>query len=209
LVTRTYRLDHDLGFAPNPFFGWCSLACCMPQIRRHAKVEDVIIGMAGFSASGLKRIHPQVIYWMRVQEAMSFDEYWTDPRFVAKLPDMNGPKIRKVGDRTYRRDPASGNWLFEHSMHFLPVAKQKDGGHVLRDTKVDRLLLANEFTYWGDRGPKVPTHLLGLFPNPRGQKCPKESPLLDQLHDLIEVTKPRGVVGDPADWNNARYFPSE
>ena len=179
----------------------------MPQIRRYGKVGDIIVGMAG--AGGLKRIHPQLIYWMRVNEAIGFDEYWADPRFEAKRPDMNGPKLRKVGDRTYRRDPASGEWRFEQSMHYLPSAKQKNGGHVTRNTKVDRLLLSHEFTYWGDRGPALPVHLMELFPNPRGQKCPKDGPLLVELHNFIELDKPCGVVGEPADWSNARYFTSK
>src|SRR6266481_5330838 len=57
MVTRTYRLDHDLGFAPNPFFEWCSLACCMGDIRKHAKLNDVIVGMAGSGKQGLGRYH--------------------------------------------------------------------------------------------------------------------------------------------------------
>ena len=181
----------------------------MPQIRKHAKLDDIIIGMAGSSKRGLKRIYPQVIYWMRVSEAICFDEYWGDARFAAKRPQIPGPKMRMVGDRTYRHDPVSGEWLFDHSMHYLPPAAQGGGGHVARDTKVDRLLLGQEFTYWGDIGPKVPDHLLTLFPNPRGQKCPNSGPLLTELHELVGISNPQGVVGDPADWENARYFPSD
>ena len=32
-----YILAADGGFAPNPFFGWCTLACCKPAIRRRAQ----------------------------------------------------------------------------------------------------------------------------------------------------------------------------
>ena len=207
MTTRTYRIDHDLGFAPNPFFGWCSLACCMPQIRRHARIDDVIIGMAGSGKRGLNRIHPQVIYWMRVSEAMCFDEYWNDPRFAAKQPQIPGPKLRMVGDRTYRRDTEASSWLFDLSMHYLPPASQGNGGHVVRDTKVDRLLVGRDFTYWGKVGPKLPDHLLELFPSRRGQKCPEAGPLLAELHEFVGLDDPQGVVGDPADWDNARYFP--
>jgi hypothetical protein len=156
---------------------------------------------------GLKRIHPQVIYWMRVSEALSFDEYWNDARFAAKHPQIPGPKMRMVGDRTYRHEVGSDRWLFDLSMHYLPPAAQGAGGHVARDTAVDRILLGDAFTYWGDTGPKVPDPLLGLFPNPRGQKKPPAGPLLTELHQLIDLDNPLGVVGDPADWNNTRYFP--
>lgn len=38
-------LSYDLGFAPNPFGGLCSLACCKPQIRARAGLGDWIIGL--------------------------------------------------------------------------------------------------------------------------------------------------------------------
>ena len=90
---------------------------------------------------------------------------------------------------------------------FLPPAAQGNRDHVARDTKVDRLLLAQDFTYWGNTGPQIPAHLLGLFPNPRGQKCLEAGSLLTDLHQLVGLDKPLGVVGDPADWDNVRYFP--
>jgi hypothetical protein len=204
LTTRTYRLDHDLGFAPNPFFGWCTLACCMPQIRQHAKIGDIVIGMAG--KGGLGCIYPQLIYWMRVDQAMTFDEYWSDPRFVNKRPQMPGPKMRIVGDRTYRHEPGQADWQFDRSMHHLPGTTKATSRHADLDTKVDRLLVGKQFTYWGNSGPSVPADLMSLFPNPRGNKCPPAGPLLDQLHELSGVNDPRGHVGDPADWGNKRYF---
>lgn len=206
MVTRTYRLDHDLGFAPNPYFGWCTLACCMPQMRRSAKVGDIIIGLAGSGRQGLGRIHPQLIYWMRVDEALTFDEYWVDPRFVNKRPEIPGPKMRMVGDRTYRHEAGHAGWQFDRSMHYMPQSKQANGGHVAKDTKVDRLLIGKDFTYWGGSGPQLPAYLLGQFPNPRGQKCPGESPLLTELHEFVSVHAPKGVAGKPADWDNPKYF---
>lgn len=137
---------------------------------------------------------------------MTFDEYWADPRFVNKRPQIPGPKIRMVGDRTYRHEAGRDGWQFDTSMHYIPGAKQKNGGHVAKDTKVDRILVGREFTYWGTLGPAVPAHLMELFPNPRGQKCPTEGPLLSQLHQLIDISNPKAVIGDPADWDNSRYF---
>lgn len=206
MTTRTYRLDHDLGFAPNPFFGWCTLACCMPLIRKHAAQGDIIIGMAGAGRRGLGRIFPQLIYWMRVDEALSFDDYWRDARFHEKRPQIPGPKLRMVGDRTYRHYAGEHEWRFDRSMHHIPGKGSSGGSHVHLDTSVDRLLVGQSFTYWGGAGPPLPAHLLGLFPNPRGQRCPPPGPLLDELHALIGLDAPRGVVGDPADWMNQRYF---
>lgn len=205
MKVRTYRLDHDLGLAPNPFFGWCTLACCMPKIREHASEGDIIIGMAGAGKQGLGRIYPQLIYWMRVDEALTFDEYWADERFANKRPQMPGPKMRMVGDRTYRHEAEDGGWQFDPSMHHVPSSGTA-ASHVDVDTSVDRLLIGSQFTYWGNAGPALPADLISLFPNPRGQKCPSDGPLLEKLFELIGVDNPLGAIGVPTDWDNKRYF---
>jgi hypothetical protein len=209
MVTRTYRLDHDLGFAPNPFFGWCSLACCMGDIRKYAKFGDVIVGIAGSGKRGLGRYHPQLIYWMQVDVDLTFDQYWNDARFARKRPQIPGPKMQMVGDRTYRHEPDNIDWSFDTSMHYVASAAQHNGGHVVRDTKVDRVLLSQRYTYWGKSGPTVPDHLLPLFPSLRGQKCEHDAVLLAELHDFIDLNRPLGLADDPADWDNPRYFKAQ
>ncbi|MFQ5564594.1 MAG: hypothetical protein ACE5FO_13620, partial [Parvularculaceae bacterium] len=77
-----YVIEHDKGFAPNPFFGACTLAACKPQIRETAVIGDIIAGF-GSKPSGL---FGRVTYWMRVEEILTFDTYWTDPRFRLKRP---------------------------------------------------------------------------------------------------------------------------
>ena len=34
MVIYEYVMTDDTGFAPNPFYGICTLACCKPVIRR-------------------------------------------------------------------------------------------------------------------------------------------------------------------------------
>jgi hypothetical protein len=36
----SYVIDHDPGFAPNPFHGICTLAGCKPKIRQYTEVGD-------------------------------------------------------------------------------------------------------------------------------------------------------------------------
>lgn len=55
-------------------------------------------------------------------------------------------------------------------------------------------------------GPKLPDHLVGLFPNPRGHKYKHDAQRLLELHKFIALHEPQFVVGDPADWDNPRYF---
>jgi hypothetical protein len=111
-----------------------------------------------------------------------------------------------VGDRTYRHEAEGAEWSFDTSMHYVAGAPQNGGGHVVRDTKVDRVLVSQHYTYWGKSGPKVPDHLLQLFPTHRGQKCNHDAVLLAQLHDLIKLNQPGRLAGDPADWDKRRYF---
>lgn len=40
----SYVLARDAGFAPNPFYGVCTLATCKPRIRASAAVGDWIVG---------------------------------------------------------------------------------------------------------------------------------------------------------------------
>lgn len=40
----SYIVAEDNGFAPNPFGKACTLACCKPDIRQHAKTDDWILG---------------------------------------------------------------------------------------------------------------------------------------------------------------------
>src|SRR5882762_6472831 len=40
----SYVVARDFGFAPNPFYGFCTLATCKPRIRAHACVGDWVLG---------------------------------------------------------------------------------------------------------------------------------------------------------------------
>ena len=47
----SYIVARDFGFAPNPFYGFCTLATCKPKIREHASVGDWVVG-TGARSSG-------------------------------------------------------------------------------------------------------------------------------------------------------------
>jgi hypothetical protein len=91
----SYVVAHDTGFAPNPFFGYCTLACCKPQIRKTAKVGDWVVGLTP-KADGNR-----IVCFMRVDEGITFDEYWSDLRFRQKRPRYNVEVVQKCGDNIY------------------------------------------------------------------------------------------------------------
>lgn len=162
-----YVVNYDLGFAPNPFDGVCTLACCMPTVRRTARLGDWIVGMGGraLKATG------SCIYAMRVDGDLSFDQYWASERFRGKRPARNGSRKKMVGDNIYHRDPATGLWLQENSVH-----SRLDGGqdalNTRHDTQTDRILFSDKFFYFGASAPAVPPAMLKQigFKNGRGHR---------------------------------------
>ena len=133
----------DSGLAPNPYHGFCTLAVCKPKIRETASLGDWIIG----TGSKTRGFQNRLVYAMRVTEEMTFNEYWTDPRFRRKRPYVRGNRTQICGDNIYFREK-DGNWHQECSLH--------DRHQVLRDTSTDRVLVSDDYIYWGGDGPEIP-----------------------------------------------------
>ena len=146
----SYVVARDYGFAPNPFFGVCTLATCKPRIRRIGSMGDWIIG-TGSSPTGRQGY---LVYAMRITEMMTFNEYWEDGRFQRKKPNLRGSKKQAFGDNIYFKDEA-GQWHQQNSHH-----SRFDGSsnphNICQDTKADRVLLSKDYSYWGGAGPEIP-----------------------------------------------------
>ena len=148
----SYIVARDYGFAPNPFYGFCTLATCKPRIRKSAAIGDWIIG----TGSKRKNKAGHLVYAMRVTETMPFDEYWNDPRFQRKKPDPYGSEKQGYGDNIYHRDSSlTDEWKQLDSHH-----SRGDGSpnlkNIERDTGVDRVLISDDFIYCGGSGPLIP-----------------------------------------------------
>lgn len=146
----SYVVARDFGFAPNPFFGYCTLATCKPKIRQHASVGDWIVGTGAKLAY---KCQGRLIYAMQVSEILDFDSYWHDQRFYQKRPNLTGSLALLYGDNIYHR--AGKRWVQADSHH------SSENGRVNKanlewDTGVDRLLVARRFVYWGRSAPTIP-----------------------------------------------------
>ncbi len=73
----SYVVVDDTGFAPNPFGNYCTLACCKPDIRKAAEVNDWIVG----TGSKKNNESDKIIYAMKVTEKISFARYSEDEEF--------------------------------------------------------------------------------------------------------------------------------
>ena len=82
----SYDVARDFGFAPNPFYQFCTLGTCKPEIRRHAEVGDWVVG-TGSKTRGRDRC---IVFVMQITEVMSFECYWSDTRFQQKKPNLRG-----------------------------------------------------------------------------------------------------------------------
>lgn len=191
----SYVIEHDLGFAPNPFHRVCTLACCKPFIRKAANLGDYILG-TGARRPGL---HGHLIYWMRVDQILTFDEYWASVRFKKKKPVMSGTTFLRYGDNIYRRG-LDGAFLQSDSFHSNTDGAQSDGD-IQRDTgRTDRVLIGHEFAYWGRSAIPLPEDLRCFVKKGPGHKRNFTQVQLDRLQAWLDEHPQRGYIDEPADW---------
>jgi hypothetical protein len=191
----SYVIEHDLGFAPNPFHGMCTLACCKPVIRKAAKVGDYILGTGAVGPN----LEGYLTYWMRVDEVLTFDEYWKDARFRRKKPRMSATTYLRYGDNIYHHD-GEKEFKQEDSFHSM-----EDGsvsfGDLKRDTgTTDKVLVGHEFAYWGRAGIKVPQRLVFLLKKGPGHRCRFTEDHVAAVIKWVSSLPERGYIGEPAHW---------
>jgi hypothetical protein len=95
----SYVVDHDHGFAPHPFGGYCSLVECkhgsgrFKNIVELAEEGDWVVG-----TGGVKRVesagHGKIIYAMRVDQKICLGKYYADARFKERI-DAHGRSPKK------------------------------------------------------------------------------------------------------------------
>lgn len=197
----SYVVARDYGFAPNPFHGWCTLATCKPRLRKYAQPGDWVVG----TGTGIKGRAGFLVYAMRVEEALTFEQYWRDPRFRRKRPDLRGSRKLAFGDNIYRR-ARDGSWRQLPSHHSLHDGSANPA-NIATDTGVDRMLAGREFVYYGGSGPPVPGHLRRFGSDGEDlviaaphHKCCFSSELVAATVAWIESLPEHGVVGRPGNW---------
>jgi hypothetical protein len=202
----SYVVRYDSGFAPNPFYGFCTLATCKPGIRANAQVGDWIVGSGSANRSVQRGGH--LVYAMRVTETMSFHRYSIDSRFEKKKPFRKGSRKQSCGDNIYFRKGNETKWSQRDSFHSNP-----DGSlhprHVARDTGVDRVLISEDFVYFGGAGPKIPKALRDSSGRPLckagiGQSKFEDDALTQAFENWIQGISQGGYQGPPFEWLSLR-----
>lgn len=191
----SYKITRDYGFAPNPFFGYCTLACCKPHIRAKAVVSDWIIGTGAIENNLLYNL----IFLMKVSEKLSFEDYWNDKRFSSKKPLLNGSLKQIHGDNIYYKE--NNQWCQVDSHHSFYDGRLNEA-NLKQDLSGKFVLISNCFIYLGNNYMKVPEKYLGLCPNSkqRDYVTIKDNDLAEEFIKMIANKYQYGVRGEPINW---------
>lgn len=183
----TYIVKKDTGLAPNPFWGYCTLAVCTPNhMGIRAKPGD---WFAGFTP---KQQGNKLLYTVEVSEVMPFDQYAVDPRFDNKKPVINGPWKRRCGDNMYYQDE-QGKWQQRPNVfHNTPEQKKQDLRH-------PTVFIGERFYYFGENAIQTPPQFDDLIWPRQGCKCSHEPELVADFLDWLQAKFQPGIHGEPFD----------
>lgn len=197
---HSYVVARDFGFAPNPFLNVCTLATCKPGIRAHAQIGDWVVG----TGTAKRKRSGRLVYAMRVSEALTFNEYWDDPRFQEKKANLRGSKKQAFGDNIYFR-PSGKPWHQSDSHHSFSNGAPNPA-NIKNDTQANRVLIGEEYVYWGGAGPKIPTkfrHFGGVdICARRGHKNNFSNEMVTEFIAWIHESGAKGFQSSPLDWDS-------
>ena len=186
-----YVVSRDYGFAPNPFYGICTLATCKPRIRKSATIGDWVFGI------GSKTTHcNRMIYMLKVTGKITFNEYWENREYAMKKPQMTTLK-KMYGDNIYYYDKNKGGWHQANSHHSYENGKT-NFHNLQRDTSSDNVLISREFFYFGKSAIVIPDKFTAaIYKSGRGYCKDKESPIINDFLQYIRDTYEMGYMDDP------------
>ena len=162
----SYVLRYDDGAAPNPFWGYCTLTICKPDIRRTAQVDDWIVG-TGSKNSHLRDgntydFSDSVVYAMKVTKKLTLSDYdkFCQQQLMKKIPKWFNKDYRlRVGDCIYD---------FSHGITPSLRKSVHNQDNVSKDLGGQFALLSKYFYYFGEEPRPLPQELKYIIR--RGQK---------------------------------------
>jgi hypothetical protein len=206
----SYKLTHDGGFAPNPFWGILTLATCKPQIRRCKRLGDWIAGFTSAELCADALGQERLVYLMQVEQKLLIADYFRNTRFAKKIPIRNSARqIERVGDNIYRpnrvdsRAPGDFTQL-PNDYHYDGAQGCAIGESQRHDVSGEYVLTGSRFAYFGGKPLEIPS---GLRPAvPVGQSAHGV-----QTHDterarlfvefVFDQTRGEGVLSAPHGWD--------
>ena len=197
----SYKLTHDTGFAPNPFFGYLTLANCKPGIRRTKKIGDFIAGFTSKGLNGDGAGKEKLIYIMKVEEIIPHFSYFYDKKFKNKIPKDNKGFIYRAGDNIYK--PKMDNYKSWEDFETIQNWNHSDGDKK-EDLSGEKILVSNEFWYFGKNAISIPQELRPKVPTKQDKAGWETEPELAQkLLDWLKKEFPKyGIYSKPHRWSD-------
>lgn len=196
----SYKMTHDTGFAPNPFHGILTLANCKPCIRKCKKDGDWIAGFSSKELNGDKTGKERLIYLMKVTDKISYNEYWNNPLYKLKKPNLSSSHtIDKAGDNIYKptKINAEFNTDFEQVSNKNHNEKNKD-----HDLSGKYVLISECFYYFGSSPIEIDKEIRPTIP--KGQSAhgvrTHEIEKTEKFIRYIQKNYQIGTVNTPHDW---------
>lgn len=178
----TYVLTKDTGLAPNPSWGWCTLAVCTPN-HQGARVND------GDWIAGFRR--HRLLYVMEVANRIHMQAYFEDKRFAKKKPDLRGTWKDRCGDNFYSQNP-DGSWQqHRNRFHVGPT-------YLAKDPRKPFVFISHKFWYFGQNAVPVPNGFVPLI-GQRGIRVNRPAGLSEKFFEWVEAEFEPGVKGMPND----------
>lgn len=184
----SYVLTCDTGFAPNPFHGFLTLATCKPNIRKSAKINDVLVGTGSAQSIG----NDKLIYAGVISEVVSIEEYFENKKYAVKKTKLDGGLPEKCGDNIYQK--IDGMWKQSpNENHF-----EED---MERDINGKNVLVCNKFWYFGKFAIDIPPEYSEIIKKGPGHKGVTDTALTNRFMKWIASYK-KGMHVEPVHKNS-------
>lgn len=195
-----YKMTHDSGFAPNPFWGYLTLATCKPKIREHKRPGDWIAGFTSKTLCGDWVGDERLVFLMQVDEKVALADYFEDGRFESRIPRPSpAAAVYRCGDNIYR--PLVPNARDAREFEQVPHS-QHDPEEQEHDLQGRYALIARRFVYFGVEALRVPRQ---VRPNvPTGQSGhgteTRDRTRVQGFIDYVFGTARAPVIARPHQW---------
>jgi hypothetical protein len=122
-----------------------------------------------------------------------------------KKPNLRGSKKQAFGDNIYSKDAHTALWCQVNSHHSLTDGSPNES-NIAADTSTDRVLISDDFVYWGGSGPLLPQKFLSYGTQGislcagRGHKNNFPPAFVQEFIAWIRSLDVNGYSGEPLDW---------
>ncbi len=180
----TYKVAHDGGSAPNPFYGLCTLAICKPAIRRVAKKRDVIVGL------GCGKDESRIIYCMVVDAVVPWADYIEECK-LGNLTEIKLNKRQNLKGKIPENENDQGDCIWKDASKYLDSIPSWSGHEGEYDFKRDmngNVLVGETYWYFG-KGDKhkidLPDDLKNIIPYGQGHRSNSNNRFSEQFVDFF------------------------